>query len=137
MTYIFDNYDVTVEVEALEKMLQQMLTQPDRKAEDIYVISHFKRIANHCLSRFNELKYSNVKCGTVHTFQGKEADTVFLVLGTCADNGDARSWASARPNLLDVAVTRATKHLIVIGNKDLWRTQNYFNELFSKTYRKG
>jgi len=107
---------VTEEVEALEKVLQQMILQPGRKPEDIYVISPFKNVADYCRYRFNEVKYPNVKCGTVHTFQGKEANTVFLVLGTSLGNGGARSWASAKPNLLNVAVTRARKHLIVIGN---------------------
>lgn len=134
--HICNKHVITEEVEVLEKILQQMILQPDRKSEDIYVISPFKNVADYCRYRFNEAKYPNVKCGTVHTFQGKEANTVFLVLGTGVGNGGARSWASAKPNLLNVAVTRARKHLIVIGNKDLWRTQNYFNELFSQTYRK-
>lgn len=133
---IINKHVVIEEVEALEKILQHMILQSNLKSEDIYVISPFKNVADYCRYRFSEVKYPNVKCGTVHTFQGKEANTVFLVLGTGAGNGGARSWASAKPNLLNVAVTRAKKYLIVIGNKDLWRTQNYFNELFSKTYRK-
>lgn len=132
---IINKHVVIEEVEALEKILQQIL-QPNLKSEDIYVISPFKNVADYCRNRFSEVKYPNVKCGTVHTFQGKEANTVFLVLGTGAGNNGARNWASAKPNLLNVAVTRARKHLVVIGNKDLWCTQNYFNELFSKTYRK-
>ncbi|MBN8785433.1 MAG: ATP-binding domain-containing protein [Terrimonas ferruginea] len=133
---IVNKHVVIEEVKALEEILQQMILQPDFKSQDIYVISPFRSVADYCRYRFSEVKYPNVKCGTVHTFQGKEANTVFLVLGTGAGNGGARSWASAKPNLLNVAVTRARKHLIVIGNKDLWRTKNYFNELFSKTYRK-
>jgi nucleoside-triphosphatase THEP1 len=133
---IVNKHVVTEEVEALEKILQQMIVHPDGQSEDIYVISPFKSVADYCRYRFNEVKYPNVKCGTIHTFQGKEANTVFLILGTSAGNSGARSWASAKPNLLNVAVTRARKNFIVIGNKDLWRNRNYFNELFSKTYHK-
>jgi len=136
---IINKHVVTEEIDELEKIFrqQQIAQQPGHQPEPVYVISPFKSVADYCKNRFSETIYAHIKCGTVHTFQGKEADTVFLVLGTGYDNSGARSWASAKPNLLNVAVTRAKKHFIVIGNKDLWRTQNYFTELFSKTYGKA
>jgi superfamily I DNA and/or RNA helicase len=70
-----------------------------------------------------------IHCGTVHKFQGREADIVFLVLGSNPSNAGAREWASSQPNLLNVAVTRAKKRLYVIGNKTLWGNLNYFNVL--------
>lgn len=58
--------------------------------------------------------------GTVHTFQGKEADIVLFVLGCDADRGGAMSWAASSPNLLNVAVTRAKRHCYIVGDKALW-----------------
>lgn len=65
--------------------------------------------------------------GTVHTFQGKEADSVFFVLGCDSSRQGAIDWASSSPNLLNVAVTRAKKHLYIIGDQALWGGQPHFD----------
>ena len=95
--------------------------------EDIYVISPFKSIATYCENTFRNDK--KVSCGTIHRFQGKEADIVFLVLGSDPKSSGARNWASQKPNMLNVAVTRAKKRFYVIGNKKLWASCNYFNSM--------
>ncbi|ADC52235.1 hypothetical protein BpOF4_21199 (plasmid) [Alkalihalophilus pseudofirmus OF4] len=64
--------------------------------------------------------------GTVHTFQGKEADIVYFVTGTDATTLSAGEWACKEPNLLNVAVTRAKKEFYIIGDKNLLeRFDNY------------
>ncbi|MCJ2187884.1 DEAD/DEAH box helicase [Novosphingobium beihaiensis] len=65
--------------------------------------------------------------GTVHTVQGREAEIVFFVLGAqmSSQNG-ARAWAGGRPNLVNVAVTRAKTSLYVIGNRQLWKSAGVF-----------
>ncbi len=68
--------------------------------------------------------------GTVHTVQGREAGTVFFVLGAQASSQNgARNWAGSRPNLVNVAVTRAKTSLYVIGNRSLWKTAAVFSVL--------
>lgn len=67
--------------------------------------------------------------GTVHTTQGKEADIVILVLGTAADQDGSREWASKTPNLLNVAVTRARRRLVVIGDHPHWSQNQNFRVL--------
>ncbi|MCB8884041.1 DNA2/NAM7 family helicase [Acidisoma cellulosilytica] len=62
------------------------------------------------------------RVGTVHTFQGKEAEAVILMLG--AGRGakpGARSWAGSTPNLLSVAATRAKRGLYILGNREEWQ----------------
>lgn len=68
--------------------------------------------------------------GTVHTVQGREAEIVFFVLGAQASSQNgARNWAGSRPNLVNVAVTRAKTSLYVIGNRSLWRAAGVFSVL--------
>jgi hypothetical protein len=110
---------------------------------DIYVISPFrspafrlknmmtdayrnKRILPHMGSKeFNT--WLNDRVGTVHTFQGKEADSVILMLG-CGDGGldGSRLWAGGEPNLLNVAATRAKRNLYVVGDITLWGGAGHF-----------
>lgn len=69
------------------------------------------------------------KVGTVHKAQGKEAEVVIFVLGGNPERAGALTWASAKPNLLNVAVSRAKEYLYVIGNYDRWKDCKYFNVL--------
>lgn len=65
--------------------------------------------------------------GTVHTFQGKEAPVVIFLLGTDHESYGARGWASSKPNILNVAATRAQKYLYIVGDENLWKELNYFD----------
>jgi hypothetical protein len=78
----------------------------------------------------DDWRWTNERIGTVHTVQGREAEALILVLGAPypAQTG-ARGWAGGRPNLLNVAVTRAKEVLYVIGNRQLWREAGVFQEL--------
>jgi energy-coupling factor transporter ATP-binding protein EcfA2 len=70
------------------------------------------------------------RIGTVHTVQGREAEAVIFVLGApeAAQRG-ARGWAGGRPNLLNVAVTRAKEAVYVVGNRELWKSAGVFQML--------
>lgn len=70
------------------------------------------------------------RVGTVHTVQGREAEAVFFVLGAPnAEQRGARGWAGGRPNLLNVAVTRAKEAVYIIGNRTLWKSAGVFQSL--------
>jgi hypothetical protein len=71
--------------------------------------------------------------GTVHTFQGKEADGVILCLGCDETKVTAAAWASSKPNLLNVALTRAKYRFVAVGNKNVWLKQRFFSELKNLT----
>lgn len=114
----------------LRDWLEQNSTLPD-----IYIISPFKQVKNQ-LKHFlrAELcdiagsgKWINERIGTVHTFQGKEEKNVIFVLGLSDENRGAAKWASSKPNLLNVAVTRAQKRVYIVGSKDIWSGCQYFN----------
>ena len=66
-------------------------------------------------------EWSRERVGTIHTFQGREADTVILLLGAPkASQQRARQWAATPPNIINVAVSRAKKNLYVIGSATAW-----------------
>ncbi|MET0550748.1 MAG: AAA domain-containing protein [Xanthomonas sp.] len=69
--------------------------------------------------------------GTVHTFQGKEQDTVLMVLGADRQHLGSAVWASSKPNLLNVALTRAKRRCYLIGDFDVWSTLQYFDATVS------
>lgn len=56
--------------------------------------------------------------GTVHSFQGKEADEVIFMLGCGKKSSGAVSWVSA--NIVNVAASRAKYRLYVIGDSRVW-----------------
>ena len=61
--------------------------------------------------------------GTVHTFQGKECETVIFVLG--GKTAGAINWAASKPNIINVAATRAKRRLYVIGNREKWQKTRF------------
>ena len=124
------------------------------KAEipSLFIISPFRNVKAGLASyyRDNDFLYHNicesndVECkqnikdwirdniGTIHTFQGKEADTVIICLGV--DSGEkengAIEWACGRPNILNVAVTRAKNNLYIVGDADKWASKPYFSTAY-------
>lgn len=108
-------------------VLQEKIALLKNTTSEIFVISPFKSVADKCSAVFR--KNNLVKCGTIHTFQGKESDIVFLVLGSDPAQPGARTWASKKPNMLNVAMTRAKKRIYVIGNFAVWKGCNHFSVL--------
>lgn len=118
----------------------------NKSLPDIFVITPFSEISYSLISfllkyLLNETKqhieinndvmneWLKSHIGTVHTFQGKQAEGVILCLGLDENSKGAANWASQKPNLLNVAVTRAKYRFIAIGDKDIWLKQAYFNQL--------
>jgi superfamily I DNA and/or RNA helicase len=113
------------EIDVLRERMNFLHKEQEQKS--VYIISPFKSIALECQNIFDD-----VECGTIHKFQGKEADIVFIVLGSDPDMSRAREWVSQAPNMLNVAVTRAKKYAYIIGNRELWGKQPYFDHLAAK-----
>lgn len=63
--------------------------------------------------------WRNVHIGTVHKFQGREANEVIFLLG--CDMNSARSANWVKKNIVNVAVTRAKYRLIIIGDSEVWK----------------
>lgn len=120
------------EGEAVVRMLKELaasgITNPD-----VFIITPFKIVEQNMRRRLERetdlLRTFGVKLdewcrdcvGTIHTFQGREADTVILLLGAPkASQQRARQWAASPPNIINVAVSRAKQNLYVVGSAAAW-----------------
>lgn len=124
-TTLVNKHTLKGEIELLKIKIQEL--KESKYQGEIFIISPFALVANFCAWEFhNDPKIS---CGTIHKFQGKEADIVFLVLGSDPKSPGARNWASEKPNMLNVALTRAKKRIYVIGNKNLWGQCDFYKDM--------
>lgn len=116
------------------------LLDKQKLPDGVFVITPFKEIKRDLLNRIKtkirnrpEIKTAEVEkwcrknIGTVHTFQGKEADIVIFVLGCSRASPGGAQWASSKPNLLNVALTRAKQRVYLVGDKSLWSGLPSFN----------
>jgi superfamily I DNA and/or RNA helicase len=122
---------------AVSKLCQMLPELPD-----LYIICPFRMPVRRLrtllvdtpgvlpgLDKTERKNWVEKRVGTVHTFQGKEAEAVILMLG--AGQGakvGSRVWAGATPNLLNVAATRAKRVLYVVGNRAEWQGVGVFAE---------
>lgn len=120
------------------KLLKQIYSEIVKP--DLFIITPFRSVRDEISKQLKQLhkelspesfisESSHLSFGTVHTFQGKEADIVILVLGCDHKKIGAADWAGERPNLLNVALTRARRRLFVIGDRNVWHGRGYFSTL--------
>lgn len=128
------------EGEAVIALLERLAAKGVRDP-DLYLIAPFREVADRLrtlvvksgaltaldIPAARHKSWGKDRIGTVHTFQGKEAEAVFLVLGASADaSRGSRDWAGGTPNILNVAATRAKKALYVVGRHAAWRNIGVF-----------
>lgn len=122
------------------KMIAKALATRSSSLPDLFVITPFKAIRTNFSSllaaSLKELGYDSYtrayfkkRIGTIHTFQGREAECVILLLGCDQRTAAGADWAGSEANLLNVAITRAKKFLYVIGDDDIWHRRGYFSDL--------
>lgn len=130
----------------LRERIQEMISQnPDiidkEKKDIIYVISPFKNVAYQLSRELDKIGFTRydehgkpTNVGTVHTFQGKEARIVFLVLGADERSKGAANWAmgTENPNIMNVAATRAKEEFYIIGDRKLYLSLR--SDVINNTY---
>jgi superfamily I DNA and/or RNA helicase len=117
---------IPAEGRELDKILA-VLKSLDFDMSQVMVIAPFRDIAQRVRQQAG--RYPGLTAGTIHTAQGKEANIVILVLGGNPQRAGAKSWAASKPNLLNVAVSRAKRRLYVIANRSEWATHRHFDVL--------
>ena len=112
---------------------------------DLYIITPFKSVVQGIRSSlgtyanrnkesalatkrgFGDWLYSNI--GTVHKFQGREANEVIFLLGcdvATIDKYAVKSFVNS--NIVNVAATRAKYRLYIVGDMKVWRNNQFVNE---------
>jgi hypothetical protein len=122
------------EGEAVVQLLS-MLAAAGVQQPDMYVITPFRIVAQELRRRIKQesrlLQRLGVdaddwvtnRVGTIHTFQGKEAESVIAVLGAPLNSQQgARRWAASTPNIFNVMVTRAKHSIYIVGSRAAWST---------------
>lgn len=94
-------------------------------ATDILLMSPFRSVADRLRPIGRRFGVKDI--GTIHVSQGREAEIVLFVLGGNPARPGAKNWAAQKPNLLNVAVSRAKQRLYIIGNREVWRQQEHFH----------
>lgn len=130
-------------------LITQMIVEEIRQLRDlpdVFVISPFSEIpfllkkelrvpVKQAVTAYKAIEEEELKnwldshIGTVHTFQGKQAEGVILCLGLDERSKGAAVWASSQPNLLNVALTRAKQRFVAVGDRAIWLKQPYFSKL--------
>jgi len=100
----------------------------NRRAENegfkVYVISPFTTVVKRINELLKEKDIKGIDCGTVHKFQGKQAEEVFFVLGCSIKTKGAVNWVNS--NVVNVAVTRAKFRIYIVGDRELWSGNRNF-----------
>ncbi|HWT93398.1 MAG TPA: DEAD/DEAH box helicase [Solirubrobacteraceae bacterium] len=117
---------VPAEGERLDRILETLHARGVDMA-DVMVIAPFRDVERELRPR--RRRYPDLAAGTIHTAQGREADVVVLILGGDPRKPGAKAWAAEKPNLLNVAASRARRRLYLIGDRGAWAEQRYFDVL--------
>lgn len=122
--------------------LLRILAKASVRQPDIYIITPFRIVANELRRRIEQesellaalgveaREWCRDRVGTIHTFQGKEAEAVIAVLGApAATQHGARYWAGSTPNVFNVMVSRAKQGLYIVGSHAAWSSVGHGREL--------
>ena len=119
------------EIEVVEVLIKELLEagynlNSNNNSDNIGVISPYRRqadaLTNSLRSRWSD--FPSLSMGTVHTFQGGQKSVIILSTRQCHSK-DSLWFINRRPNLLNVAVSRARELFILVGNLKLLREGEY------------
>ena len=117
--------------------LRLLVSAFERRKEglpDIFIISPFVSVVNGIKGLIRDSTFyekiprlrewlEDKRIGTVHTFQGREADEVIFMLGCSWNNVHVAENLSK--NMINTAVTRAKRRIYIIGDAELWERSPY------------
>ena len=116
------SYANRAEAERLVQEVAAVHRDADGLGLTIGVVTPFRAQAEHIRDLLREslgnAAAEGITVGTVHRFQGDERDLMFfspVVAAASATTGKPRDFA-ANPDLVNVAITRARRRLVVVGD---------------------
>ena len=125
-------------IEIIKDCIENRGIKVFENSKNLYVISPFTTVINGLKNDIKKAfkdenkeavnNWCNTCLGTVHKFQGKEANSVILLLGCDNNSKSSAQWAAQAANILNVAATRAKKRFAIIGDLELWGKLNFFKD---------
>ena len=125
-------------IEIIKDCIENREIDVFENSKHLYVISPFTTVINGLKNDIKKAfkdgnkeavnNWCNTCLGTVHKFQGKEANSVILLLGCDNNSKSSAQWAAQAANILNVATTRAKKRFSIIGDLELWGKLNFFKD---------
>jgi superfamily I DNA and/or RNA helicase len=110
------------EVDAVEALIEELLgvgycLNSLNSDNTIGVISPYRRQVNALTQRLQSRwsDFSSKSIGTIHSFQGGQKSVIIFSTRQCQST-DSLWFINRRPNLLNVAVSRARELFILVGN---------------------
>lgn len=142
ITHNFGGRSNPTETQIVMRIICDLLNHGDINARDIAVISPYSKQVQAIRMELsmNEGRCRNknifqVKVGTVDSFQGQETD---LVIFSAVRSNELKEMGFLRdPRRLNVAITRARKGLILIGDKRLLKTCRHWSSLLDSCDERG
>ena len=88
--------------------------------KDVSIITPFVNQQKLITQLLEENGLNNINCGTIHSLQGAEKDTI--ILSTALSNKTSKqtyNWIKNNYELINVGITRAKEKLIILGDLDV------------------
>jgi superfamily I DNA and/or RNA helicase len=121
------------EANAVVKVIYDLKNNLKNKSMEIGVVTPYRKQVDLIIDMLTKSGLiAGVSVGTAHLYQGQEKDIV--IFSTVVSNGmDTNSalWLSKPPNLLNVAMTRARRKLIIVGDMD-YCENNFSGDMLGK-----
>lgn len=110
----------------------------NERVPSLYIISPFSTVADGMREDLKACRpdgatqkawddFLKNNIGTVHKFQGKEAQEVIFMLGCDSSASGAVQWVN--PNIVNVAASRAKQRLYVIADCNIWESNPYVSTM--------
>lgn len=113
-------------------LVLKLVQDSAKHTEDIAIITPYKGQTEYLRSKTNSDK--PYKIDTVDSFQGQESDVVFISLTRSNEKGTIGFLKDYRR--MNVAMTRAKKQLVIIGDSATLSQDDFFNKMIDFTQEK-
>jgi len=116
------------EIAKITKILDRLEAIGVDLKNDVGIISPYKNQANLLTKMFAErlgqVKGAEPRIGTVHNFQGAEYKIIIMSTVVSQKETDSLDFINNGPYMVNVAVSRAKNHLIVVGDYEKLTSSN-------------
>lgn len=133
------NHFVRAQAEKVLELLKTAFEKDD--VPNLYIISPFITVVRGITNYLKNYSGTDINTdklkawvekkniGTVHTFQGKEANEVVFLLGCDNSAGASGAIKWVNSNIVNVAATRAKYRLYVIGERAAWEKSKVVSQM--------